>query len=192
MPPNSSDGSLHSALRYHIGKRLREVCSPDMLVAAGLNPILQSKRNRVREDKGLPSEEPAAPDDVAAESDSLVALTAALRRFADERDWAQFHTPKNLVMALVGEAGELVEHFQWLTPEQSFEVVADDSGSERVSEELADVLIYLVRLADVLGIDLIAAANRKLAANAKRYPSERFRGSAAKAPHLAESGGEST
>lgn len=116
--------------------------------------------------------------------DRLDALTAALRRFADDRAWGQFHTPKNLVMALVGEVGELVEHFQWLTPEESLEVMADATSARRVADELADVLIYLVRLADVLGVDLLDASRTKLAANAERYPADRVRGSADKAPPL--------
>jgi NTP pyrophosphatase (non-canonical NTP hydrolase) len=115
----------------------------------------------------------------------LDGLTAELRRFADERDWGQFHTPKNLVMALVGEVGELVEHFQWLTPEESLEVTADPIRGAGVAEELADILIYLVRMADVLGVDLLDAAWAKLEANAQRYPADRVRGSADKAPPLA-------
>jgi NTP pyrophosphatase (non-canonical NTP hydrolase) len=115
----------------------------------------------------------------------LDGLTAELRRFADQRDWGQFHTPKNLVMALVGEVGELVEHFQWLTPEESLEVTADPVRRAGVAEELADILIYLVRVADVLGVDLLDAAWAKLEANAQRYPADRVRGSADKAPPLA-------
>ena len=117
-------------------------------------------------------------------SDRIEDLTAALRQFADDRDWAQFHTPKNLVMALVGEVGELVEHFQWLTPDESAEVMTDETSARRIADELADVLIYLVRLADVLGVDLLQAADTKLEANAKRYPADQVRGSADKAPPL--------
>ena len=120
--------------------------------------------------------------------DRIEALTAALRQFADERDWAQFHTPKNLVMALVGEVGELIEHFQWLTPEESAAVMNDDTSAARIADELADVFIYLVRLSDVLGVDLLAAAGAKLEANARRYPADRVRGSADKAPPLEGSG----
>ena len=118
-------------------------------------------------------------------TDRLDGLTAALRRFAADRDWGQYHTPKNLVMALVGEVGELIEHFQWLTPEQSVQVTGDEASARRVADELADVLIYLVRLADVLGVDLLDAARTKLEANAQRYPADRVRGSAEKAPPLA-------
>ncbi|BCL16131.1 nucleotide pyrophosphohydrolase [Micromonospora sagamiensis] len=109
-------------------------------------------------------------------------LTEALRRFADERDWGQFHTPKNLAMALAGEVGELLAELQWLTPEESATVMADPEAGGRVRAEIGDVMIYLVRLADVLGIDLVEAATDKLADSARRYPVERARGSAAKAP----------
>lgn len=125
-----------------------------------------------------------APEPEPAAIDRLENLTAALRQFAAERDWEQFHTPKNLVMALVGEVGELVEHFQWLTPEESAEVMKDDSRAGLVAEELADVFIYLIRLADILGVDLLDAACNKLEANARRYPADRVRGSADKAPPL--------
>ncbi|MDX5363383.1 MAG: nucleotide pyrophosphohydrolase [Pseudazoarcus pumilus] len=114
--------------------------------------------------------------------DSLIRLRDALRDFAAERDWQQFHTPKNLAMALSGEAGELIEHFQWLTPEQSDALT--EAQREAVALEMADVLMYLVRLADVLDIDLQAAAERKLAINAERYPAERARGTAAKYDQL--------
>ena len=93
-------------------------------------------------------------------------LAARLQAFAQERDWEQFHTPKNLAMALSVEAGELLELFQWLTLEQSGRITATPAGAERVREELADVLIYLVRLADVLSVDLEAAVEAKLKVNA--------------------------
>jgi dCTP diphosphatase len=112
---------------------------------------------------------------------NLDRLAARLRTFAQERDWEQFHTPKNLAMALSAEAGEVLELFQWLTPEQSHAVAATPAGAERVREELADVLIYLVRLADVLGVDLEAAADGKLEINAAKYPVELARGNATKA-----------
>ena len=116
--------------------------------------------------------------------DSLNELQTTLRRFADERVWNRYHTPKNLAMALVAEVGELVEHFQWLTPREAVDVAADAGKVHEVADELADVLIYLVRLADVLGVDLIAAAGRKIAHNARRYPADQVRGSAEKAPPL--------
>jgi NTP pyrophosphatase (non-canonical NTP hydrolase) len=112
---------------------------------------------------------------------SIEDLTARVRAFADERDWGQFHTPKNLVMAAAGEMGELVAEFQWLTPEQATTVMADADAGARVRAELGDVLIYLVRLADVLQIDLVEAGLDKLADSARRYPVEQARGSAAKA-----------
>lgn len=109
------------------------------------------------------------------------ALTEALRRFAGERDWEQFHTSKNLAMALAGEVGELLAEFQWLTPEQAARVMADPEAGGRVRAEIGDVMIYLTRLADVLGIDLVEAATDKLVDSARRYPVEQARGSAAKA-----------
>jgi NTP pyrophosphatase (non-canonical NTP hydrolase) len=98
----------------------------------------------------------------------LPSLREALRQFAEARDWRPFHTPKNLAMAMIVEAAELVEHFQWLTPEQSLELPPDKLL--QVRDEVADTLIYLVELADVLGIDLIAAARDKIAKNALKYP----------------------
>jgi NTP pyrophosphatase (non-canonical NTP hydrolase) len=95
-------------------------------------------------------------------------LAERLRDFAARRDWEPFHTPKNLVMALCGEAGELIEHFQWLTPEESSAIMT--SRAEEVEDELADVFIYLIRLADVLGVDLLAAAHAKIDRNELRFP----------------------
>src|SRR3954467_12036925 len=97
-------------------------------------------------------------------------LTAQTRAFADDRDWQRFHTPKNLAMALAGEVGELLAELQWLTPEESAAVMADAEHGARVRAELGDVMIYLTRLADVLGIDLVDAALDKLADAARRYP----------------------
>ena len=110
--------------------------------------------------------------------DSLAELTHKLRGFARERDWEQFHTPKNLAMALIVEAAELVEHFQWLTAEQS--QMLDAAKREEVRQEIGDVLIYLTRIADQLGIDPVAAAHDKMVINAAKYPAELARGSAAK------------
>ena len=110
--------------------------------------------------------------------ETLQHLAEQLQRFAAERDWEQFHSPKNLAMALTVEVAEIVEHFQWLTEQQSREL--DPAKREQVEHELADALIYLVRLADQLGIDLLDAAGRKLALNEARYPAERVRGSARK------------
>lgn len=98
----------------------------------------------------------------------LASLRAALRDFAAARDWRQFHTPKNLAMAMIVEAAELVEHFQWATPEESLNPSPDKRAAIR--DEVADTLIYLVELADALDIDLIAAARDKIAKNAVKYP----------------------
>ncbi|WEN41788.1 hypothetical protein CKCBHOJB_01363 [Thauera sp. GDN1] len=114
--------------------------------------------------------------------DALSELRDELRRFAAEREWERFHTPKNLAMALSGEAGELIEHFQWLSAEQSASLPAPER--EAVALEMADVLLYLVRMADVLGIDLADAARRKMAINARRYPVELARGRADKYDRL--------
>lgn len=111
---------------------------------------------------------------------SFAELTAQVRAFAHERDWEQFHTPKNLAMALAGEVGELLAELQWLTPEQSLTVMQDEKLGPRVRAELGDVTIYLVRLADVLGIDLVEAAADKLAEAGHRYTVEVSRGSASK------------
>jgi NTP pyrophosphatase (non-canonical NTP hydrolase) len=105
-------------------------------------------------------------------------LAALLAEFARERDWDQFHSPKNLAMALAGEVGELLEHFQWLSEQQSADLPAE--VKDAVALEMADVLLYLVRLADKLGIDLGAAAVRKIGLNAAKYPVDRFHGSARK------------
>ena len=112
-------------------------------------------------------------------SDSIQELNERLLRFARERDWEPFHSPKNLAMALAGEAGELLEHFQWLTEEQS-ENLSPDKRDE-VALELADLLIYLVRLSQRLEIDLLDAAWRKIAINEERYPVEKVKGDARRA-----------
>ena len=108
----------------------------------------------------------------------LDALRDRLREFATARDWERFHSPKNLAAALIVEAAELLEHFQWLTEEQS-RALPPETKAE-VATELADVLLYLVRLADQLGIDLHAAAAAKIAANEQKYPADKVRGSARK------------
>jgi dCTP diphosphatase len=109
-------------------------------------------------------------------------LIAELRRFAKERDWEQFHSPKNLAAALTVEAGEVLEHFQWLTEAQSRKLTAKRRA--QIALELADVLLYLLRLSDQLGIDLLDAARRKIRINAKKYPAEKARGSAKKYTEL--------
>jgi NTP pyrophosphatase (non-canonical NTP hydrolase) len=109
---------------------------------------------------------------------TLEDVREALRLFVAERDWDQFHNPKNLVMALVAEAGELVEHFQWLAPEQA-ECPAPEVLQE-VELEVADVLLLLLRLCDRLGIDPIDAARKKLEINRVKYPIEKARGKSTK------------
>ncbi len=111
-------------------------------------------------------------------------LTERLRDFAAARDWEQFHTPKNLAMALAGEAGELLAEFQWLTPEEAAGIMTDPQAARQVRSELADVFLYLTRLADVLGVDLLGCAADKLAENERRYDAATYRGSPRKAPRL--------
>ncbi len=111
-------------------------------------------------------------------TDSIDELRNRVNNFVAERDWAQFHTPKNLAMAMIVEAAELVEQFQWDTPQESMQLTPEKR--EAVSHELADTFVYLLRIAEVLGIDLIAAANEKIDLNAKKYPVEKARGSNAK------------
>lgn len=107
-------------------------------------------------------------------------LAARLEQFAVERDWAQFHSPKNLVMALTGELGELNEIFQWMPEEASRGAGRDPQTAQAVQDELADILLYLVRLSSVLGVDLNTAVQQKLKANALRYPADKVRGSSKK------------
>lgn len=108
-------------------------------------------------------------------------LVSQVRTFAEERNWQQFHTPKNLAMALAGEVGELLAELQWLTPDQSTAVMDDPRLGPRVRAEIGDVTIYLVRLADVLGVDLVPNALDNLAEAGSRYTVETSRGSASKA-----------
>jgi len=111
-------------------------------------------------------------------ADSLQALRTRVNHFVAERDWSQFHTPKNLAMAMIVEAAELVEQFQWDTPQESQQLTPEKR--EAVSHELADTFVYLLRIAEVLDIDLIEAANQKIDLNAKKYPADKARGSNAK------------
>ena len=115
-------------------------------------------------------------------SDEIHSLLLKLRKFAEERDWDQFHSPKNLASALSVEAAELLEHFQWLTEEQSRAL--PDEKKVAISEELADVFLYLLNLSDKLGTDLIEAANRKIQINAAKYPIDRAKGSMKKYTEL--------
>lgn len=111
-------------------------------------------------------------------SSDLQPLILALRDFAKERDWEQFHSPKNLAAALSVEAAELLEHFQWLTEEQSRNLTEVKKGE--VAQELADVFLYLLQISDKLGINLLDAARDKLVANGQKYPADRARGSSKK------------
>lgn len=115
-------------------------------------------------------------------SNEVQALQAALRQFAEERDWGQFHTPKNLAASLSIEAAEVLEHFQWLTDQQSQDLSPEQR--EKVALEIADVLLYLLQLSDKLQIDPVEAARRKLALNAAKYPVEKARGSSKKYTEL--------
>jgi dCTP diphosphatase len=107
-------------------------------------------------------------------------LQNKLREFAARREWEQFHTPKNLVMALAGEVGELIEIFQWLTPKEAIGIMSDDSRAGHVAEELADVFGYLLRLADELEVDLAQALNHKIEMNELKYPADKARGRSTK------------
>jgi len=103
-----------------------------------------------------------------------------LAQFAEARNWEQFHSPKNLSMALAAEAAELLEIFQWLTDEQSQEIIKDEKEMTLVRQEIADVMIYLVRLADKLGVDIEKAVMEKIGVNEKKYPVELSKGNATK------------
>ncbi len=113
---------------------------------------------------------------------TLPQLAEAVREFGRERDWHLYHTPKNLTAALIVEAAELLEPFQWLTPEESLNL--SPTKKEAVRQEMADVLIYLVSLANCLDVDLIQAAEDKLAINARKYPVDKAKGSCAKSHEL--------
>jgi len=115
---------------------------------------------------------------IRIEQDGLERLKHRLRKFAADRDWDKFHSPKNLSMALIAEAAELVEHFQWLSEEQSAQLPAEKL--REVETELADILVYLIRMADKLGVDLIAAAESKISINEVKYPADKVRGSSRK------------
>ena len=105
-----------------------------------------------------------------APSSDLIALRDRMRQFTAERDWSAFHDPKSVLLALVGEVGELAELFQWLPAADAAKLARSEGLARRAGEEISDVLLYLILLADVLGIDLAAAANAKLTAAALKYP----------------------
>lgn len=111
-------------------------------------------------------------------NDSLNQLAQRLQAFAQARDWGQFHSPKNLASALIVEAGELLEHFQWLTEDQSRNL--DAAKKQEVAFEMADVLLYLIQMGNELGVDLVEAAQRKVVLNEQKYPVEQAKGSSKK------------
>lgn len=117
-------------------------------------------------------------------STSLAEIKSRVLAFAQERDWEQFHAPKNLSMALAAEAGELMEHFLWVTPEASRTIVQDPAMRRKIEEELADVVIYALEFANMTGIDVAAAIEAKMAANAAKYPVEKAKGRSAKYTEL--------
>ncbi len=116
---------------------------------------------------------------MAALTDStttVAELKTKVLAFVQERDWEQFHSPKNLSMALATEAGELMEHFLWATPEKSKEIAADPIKRGKIADELADVVVYALEFANATGLDVAAAIEAKMAANAKKYPVEKAKG----------------
>jgi dCTP diphosphatase len=124
---------------------------------------------------------------MAALSDSATTIAEIRNRlvaFVHERDWEQFHTPKNLSMALAAEAGELMEHFLWATPEQSKAIALEPAKRGKIADELADVVIYALEFANTTGLDVAASIEAKMAANAKKYPVEKARGRADKYTEL--------
>lgn len=125
-------------------------------------------------------EAPHQPPGTRAPEPQLTELTRLMREFSDDRDWGRFQDPKSLVLALVGEVGELAELFQWLPADDATAHFADPARRTRAGEEIADVLLYLLRLADVLDIDVMAAARAKQAAARARFPPSAVRGVA---PH---------
>jgi len=116
--------------------------------------------------------------------DSLTETNKLLKDFAINRDWEKFHSPKNLAMALSGECGELLEHFQWLTEQESLQI--DDAKKQEVAFEMADILIYLIRLSERLDIDLISSVEKKMAINEKRFPIEVVKGKARRADEYSQ------
>lgn len=126
--------------------------------------------------------------DLVTKDDELARLTAAICDFAQARDWTQFHTPKNLAMALGGEAGELLAELQWMDDAEVNAQLAHGDLRARLANEIADVLIYLLRLSDITGIDAVSSAWAKIRRNEQRYPVEQSRGNALKYTELARDG----
>ena len=117
-------------------------------------------------------------------STTVAELKTRVLAFVRERDWEQFHSPKNLSMALAAEAGELMEHFLWATPEQSKAIAADEAKRRKIADELADVIVYALEFANATGLDVAASIEAKMAANAKKYPVEKARGRSEKYDEL--------
>ncbi|MBS0264046.1 MAG: nucleotide pyrophosphohydrolase [Planctomycetes bacterium] len=113
---------------------------------------------------------------MADETMTVAQLRQAMQQFVDERDWRQFHTPKNLAMSLAIEAAEVMEHFQWLDPTEASEYTLDPARREAVADEIADVCCYLLSLVNALNLDLTDAVLAKLVKNARKYPADQFRG----------------
>lgn len=118
------------------------------------------------------------------ETASLEEIKRRVWKFAEERDWPQFHTPKNLSMALAAETGELMEHFLWCSAEESRAAFADPAKARKIREELADIVIYAIQFANVTGTDLAGSIAEKMASNAAKYPVEKARGSSRKYDEL--------
>lgn len=116
----------------------------------------------------------------SSQNPSVAELTELVQSFAEARDWQQFHTARNLVLALVGEAGELASEFQWINDSEVEAALTNPDKRDAIGSELADVFTYLLRLADVTGIDLASELTKKIAINEVRYPAEKSKGSAAK------------
>ena len=123
-------------------------------------------------------------NEMSDESTTLAEIKARVLAFARERDWEQFHAPKNLSMALAAEAGELMEHFLWCSPEASKTVAASEAKRGEIEDELSDVVIYAIEFANMTGINLAAAIERKMAANAAKYPVDKAKGRADKYTEL--------
>lgn len=117
-------------------------------------------------------------------STTVAELKSRVLAFVRERDWEQFHSPKNLSMALAAEAGELMEHFLWATPEQSKAIAADAAKRQKIADELADVVVYALEFANATGLDLAASIEAKMAANGKKYPVEKAKGRSEKYDEL--------
>jgi dCTP diphosphatase len=133
---------------------------------------------------GAPGPHPAGMPALADSATTVAELKSRVLAFVRERDWEQFHAPKNLSMALAAETAELMEHFLWTTPEESRAVAQDPAKRAKIAEELADVVIYALEFANATGLDVAAAVEAKMAANAKKYPVEKSRGRADKYTEL--------